>query len=73
MCRRLVDKWVLVEEAEIARAMRLYIQEYGERIEGSAGLALAAIPQAAPVGPSAVIICGGNVSDATLKSIGIDA
>ena len=73
MCRRLVDKWVLVNEDEIARAMRRYIQEYGERIEGSAGLALAAVSQAPPRGPTAVIICGGNVSDATLSSIGIDA
>lgn len=65
LCRQLVDEFVLVEEAEIASAMRSYMAVYGEAIEGAAGVALAAITKrkALVAGRKlVVVICGGNVS-----------
>lgn len=71
MCRLLVDEWILIEEEEIAAAMRTYIEHYGEPIEGSAGMALAAISRIDVTGPVAAIVCGGNVSAARLAAIGV--
>jgi len=73
MCQQLVDQWVLVEEAAIAAAMDTCMASYDDRIEGSAGVALAAVDQVEAAGNIVVIICGGNVSDETLQSIRIDA
>ncbi|MBT8099586.1 MAG: threonine/serine dehydratase [Gammaproteobacteria bacterium] len=75
LCRQLCDEFVLVSEAEIAAAMRLYQRSEGEAIEGAAGVAIAALMSSTR--PAAgqkvvVIICGGNVSDATLASIQVE-
>lgn len=72
LCRELVDDFVLVDEAAIAAAMREYMAAEGERIEGAAGVAIAALlaRKATIAGRKvAVIICGGNVSDAVLDAI----
>ena len=72
LCQQLVDEFVLVSEAEIAAAMRDYIAAHDEPIEGAAGVALAAMVKRkdAIVGRKvAVIICGGNISRATLKKV----
>lgn len=69
LCRQLVDEWHLVGEAAIAAAMLRYMDSNDELIEGSAGLALAAVPLADIAGPVAVVICGGNVTAATLDSL----
>jgi threonine dehydratase len=72
LCRALVDEFVLVSEEEIASAMRLLIESEHMLVEGAAGVAAAAYLKLAgrlrgrTVG---VIICGANVSLATLKSI----
>lgn len=71
MCRDLVSDWVLVSEAEIAAAMRAYMSNYPDRIEGSAGVALAALDHVDLAGPVVVIICGRNVAESTLEAIGI--
>lgn len=71
MCRTLVSDWLLVTENEIAEAMRAYMSNYPDRIEGSAGVALAALDHTDLVGPVVVVICGGNVADATLAAIGL--
>lgn len=71
MCRFLVDEWLLIDEEEIADAMRRYIDYYGEPIEGSAGMALAACSRIDMAGPVAAIVCGGNVSAARLEAIGV--
>jgi len=73
MCRRLVDDWVLVEEAPIAAAMRRYMSCYEDPIEGSAGLALAAAQRIDVTGRVAVVICGGNVSKQRLYELNIAA
>lgn len=72
LCRNLVDEFVLVNEAEIAAAMRLFIDYEHQLIEGAAGVALAAMlkQKDALAGRTVVVlICGGNVSRDTLKHI----
>jgi threonine dehydratase len=72
LCRRLVDEFVLVDEEEIAAAMRDAIEEGDEVIEGAAGVAIAACRRRAPalVGMRiAVIVCGGNVAEDTLAAV----
>jgi len=71
MCRALVDDWVLVSEEAIAAAMRRYMAAYADRIEGSAAVALAALQHIDVAGNVVVVICGGNVSAATLRSVGV--
>jgi threonine dehydratase len=61
--RKLVDEILLVTEAEIESAMHYSQQRYGERIEGSAAAALAAVLTAKiPQRPVVVLITGGNTS-----------
>jgi threonine dehydratase len=70
-CRQFVDDWVLVSEDEIAGAMRKFMQTQHQLLEGSAGVALAALDtrreelRGARV---AVVICGANISLDTLKA-----
>jgi threonine dehydratase len=72
LCRELVDEFVLVSEAEIAQAMRRFIDFEHQLIEGAAGVALGAMlkQQEAVAGRRVVVlICGGNVSRETLKRV----
>ncbi len=65
LCQSLVDRYVTVSEAEIAEAMRQAWHHDGLRIEGAAGVAIAALSQLPPVYDqhTVVIICGGNIAD----------
>jgi len=72
LCRELVDEFVLVSEAEIADAMRHYMAVEDDRIEGAAGVAIAALlasTSAIKGHQVVVIICGGNISEATLTKV----
>jgi len=72
LCSSLVDEFVLVSEAEIAAAMRRFIDYEHQLIEGAAGVAVASmIRQGDLLGGQtvAVLVCGGNVSRDTLKRI----
>ena len=72
LCRAVVDDFFLVDEQQIAAAMKQYFESEGQEIEGAAGVAIAAlIKQRAAVRDKkiAVIICGGNVSKSTFESI----
>lgn len=74
LCRDIVDDFILVSENEIAAAMRQYMDAHEHVIEGAAGVAIAALlarPDLTRKRKIGVIICGGNVSEATLKSITI--
>ena len=67
-----VDEWVLVDEDEIADAMRLYMETEGQTIEGAAGVAIAAMlakAEAIKDQNVATIICGGNISEETLARV----
>jgi threonine dehydratase len=73
LCRELVDEFLLVGEEQIAAAMRQYIEAEKHPIEGAAGVAIAAFVNicAQLKGSKVVIIiCGGNVSRATLDKVG---
>lgn len=64
-CRRLVDDYVVVEEQEIAAAMRWLYTEHGIVVEGAGALAVAALLQQSErfVGKRVVLLlCGGNIS-----------
>jgi threonine dehydratase len=72
LCKTLVDEFVLVSEAEIAAAMRQFIDFEHQLIEGAAGVALAAMLKQKDVLAGrrvVVLICGGNVSRDTLKRV----
>jgi len=67
-CSELVDQWVTVSEQEIAAAMVAYLDAHEDPIEGSAAVALvvaAALDE--PDGPIVVVLCGGTVSDASIR------
>ena len=72
LCRALVDEWVDVTEDEIAKAMRDFIAEHHQLIEGSAAVALAALAQRAGELRGqrvAVVLCGSNISIDTLRAV----
>ena len=72
LCGTLVDEFELVTEAEIAAAMRRFIDYEHQLIEGAAGVALAAMlkQKETIAGRNVVVlICGGNVSRDTLKRV----
>ena len=72
LCRELTDEFVLVDEVQIAMAMRQFIDLEHQLIEGAAGVALAAM-----MGQKehleglkiVILICGGNISRDTLQRI----
>jgi threonine dehydratase len=72
MCRALVDDYVLVDEEEIAAAIRAVIEAEHMLIEGAAGVAVAAYlkRRADFHGKNvAIVLCGANISPQTLKAI----
>ena len=76
LCQRLVDQWVLVSEAEIANAMRLFIENEHQLLEGAAGSAIAGFLNRAREIPAeyagknvVIVICGARISLSTLQSI----
>ena len=65
VCRRVVDRGVLVSEAEIAAAIRLLLETEHWLVEGAAGVALAAFlkeRERYAGGNAAVVLCGRNLS-----------
>ena len=70
MLQRYADDLLLVSEAEIERAIALAWRAYGERIEGSAATALAAVTEnKARERPAVVIITGGNIEPDVQQAI----
>lgn len=72
MCRDLVDEYILVSEEEILQGMREVWKGHRWIIEGSAGVAVAAAlknRKNIKGKKIAILICGGNVSEAVLKQI----
>ena len=75
VCRRVIDRGVLVAEDEILRAMRLILETGHWVIEGAAGVAVAAFLKEAPRwrGKTVIIvICGRNVSAGVLHALCAD-
>ncbi len=72
ICQKYVDSYITVTEEEIISAMKLVIKHQHLIIEGSAGVAVAALikdKERFKGKKVAVIICGGNVSETVLKSL----
>jgi threonine dehydratase len=76
LCRDLVDDWELVSEDEIFSAMRLFLVQEHQLLEGSAGVAIAAFLQQHARTPEifsgknvVIVICGARISLKTLKAI----
>ncbi|MDP9468603.1 MAG: pyridoxal-phosphate dependent enzyme, partial [Chloroflexota bacterium] len=72
MCRQLVDELVLVDEEQIADAMRWAMEVHHLVVEGSGALGIAALR--ARLGGlagrrAAVVLTGRNVDGATLRSV----
>ena len=71
-CRDLVDDFITVTEEEIKDSLREFMQTQHMLIEGSAAVAVAACKKKAGrfAGQNVVVvICGGNISNETLKEI----
>ena len=72
VCRRAIDRSVLVSEDEILRAMRLMLESEHWVIEGAAGVAVAAFLREAARWQgkkAAIVICGRNVSSEVLRKL----
>ncbi|MDX1481290.1 MAG: threonine/serine dehydratase [Woeseiaceae bacterium] len=72
ICRRVVDRYEVVDEAAIADAMRQFIDAQHQLIEGAAGVAIAALLQSGEDFRDrnvVVIVCGGNIARDTLRDI----
>jgi threonine dehydratase len=72
ICQQCVDSYINVSEVEIMASMKLVIKHHHLIIEGSAGVAVAALIKSKERFKKkkvAIIICGGNVSEAVLKSL----
>ncbi len=72
LCRELIDRHVVVPEAEIAAALRLMIERQHLLVEGAAALAVAALLAAGDRyrdASVAVVLCGGNISVKTLRTV----
>jgi threonine dehydratase len=69
ICAALVDEWQLIEETEIAAAMRSALFEHRLEIEGAAAVALAASLRHDDGGRHLVVLGGGNVGAQTLRTI----
>ncbi|HEX9017580.1 MAG TPA: pyridoxal-phosphate dependent enzyme [Anaerolineaceae bacterium] len=64
LVRRYVNEFLLVTEAQVEKAVACAARKYGETIEGSAAVALAAVSDGVfhrPQGPVVVVISGGNI------------
>jgi threonine dehydratase len=67
LCKHVIDRCVLVTEEEIASAIRLVFEARGWKIEGAAGVAVAAFLKNAAQYKGktvVVVICGGNTGNA---------
>jgi threonine dehydratase len=75
ICRQFVDNYILVTEKEIETSMKLVLKHHHLIVEGSAGVAVAALIKHKDRfngKNAAVLICGGNVSEPVLKHIVCD-
>jgi threonine dehydratase len=70
LVRHYVDDFILVEESEIEMAIAFAWWQYGEKIEGSAATALAAILRGKTTNrPAVLILSGGNIQDEKFQDI----
>ncbi len=61
LARQYIQQFVLVNEDEIAHAIAFAWRDYGQMIEGSAAVSLAAVLSGKVPTPAVVVISGGNI------------
>jgi len=69
ICSLLVDEWVLLEEDEIAAAMRSAVREHHLVVEGAGALALAASLRRGGHGRHALVLSGAGVGLETVRAL----
>jgi len=72
LCAEVIDRFVLVEEDEIAAAMRGVLRHHNATIEGAAGVAVAALSRDRELlaGRTAcAVLCGANVAPEVLRRV----
>ncbi len=72
VCASIIDRFILVTEEEIRSAIRYVYQEHKMKVEGAAGVALAAAmkdEQRKSEEISVVVLCGGNIDALVWKEI----
>jgi threonine dehydratase len=71
LCRDLIDEVVLLSEAEIAAGIRHAALVEGEIVEGAGAVGIAALlaGKVSPLGPTAIIVSGGNIDEAVHRRI----
>jgi threonine dehydratase len=72
ICRAVVDDYAVISEEQIAEAMRQFIDTHHMLPEGAAGVALAGLKLRADEYKNknvVVVVCGGNISRETLKTV----
>jgi threonine dehydratase len=70
LIRHYVDEFILVDESEIEKAIAFAWWQYGEKIEGSAATALAAILCGkVTCRPAVLILSGGNIQEERFQDI----
>ena len=72
ICREVVTEFITVSEAQIADAMRGFIDAHHQLVEGAAGVALAGLlaGNGKWAGKNVVVlVCGGNISRETLRMV----
>ena len=72
LAQKVVDRWILVDEEEIADALYLMLDKHCKIIEGAAAVALASFLKHCNeyVGKNVVVvICGGNISIEKLSMV----
>ena len=71
-CQSVVDRSVLVSEAQIANAMKSFMDQHQMLIEGAAGVALAAFDNLKEEFENkkvTILLCGGNITNQTLLKV----
>lgn len=63
ICQEIIDDMIVVNEDEISNSIKRAYDQFGQTIEGAAGVAIAASEkdQNKGTGKSVVILCGGNI------------
>jgi len=69
ICSLLVDEWVLLEEDEIAAAMRAAAREHHLIVEGAGALALAGARRRGRRGRDVIVLSGAGVGAETLRAL----
>ncbi|MGI9232796.1 MAG: threonine/serine dehydratase [Woeseiaceae bacterium] len=76
LSQRIVDEFVLVDEAQIATAMQQFMDNEEDIIEGAAGVAVAGLIELAESvrGQTVVVlVCGGNIGQEKLDQVRVAA